>query len=71
MVSKGLGLELVGRKLIMQEIGRGSSLQVAESNSQSVEYLEALSHDRLRVMAEIGAKGWVMWWFRRLRRSAR
>lgn len=53
----------------MQEIGNGSSFcSLRRVTYKALNILGALSHDRLRVMVEVWAKGWVMWWFRRLRR---
>lgn len=34
---------------------------------KALDILGALGRDRLRVMFEVRAKGWVVWWFWRLR----
>lgn len=59
-------------ELIMQEIGYGSwSCRLLRVMCKVLDILGALGRDRLRVMVEVREKGWVMWWFRRLRGSAR
>ena len=52
----------------MQEIGNGSWFcEQLRVMCKALDILGAFGCDRLRVMVEVGTKGWVMWWIRRLR----